>query len=308
MAPIGPRGTLAGALLVVAATAGFASLGTLAGLAYEAGMSAPVFVMLRAALGAALLAGLLAVRPALWVAPGRIEAGQRRMLGLAIAINGIFNLALFGAFALATVPVALAVYFTYPVIVAVASVALGRERFTPLRLAALAMAMTGVLLVMGERLMGADAVPLGLVLAVVAAGSQAAYIVISRSGFPAVTAETAITLVLAGGAAIAAVAVAATDGGEFLVGWATDARAWLAVAVAAVVGTAAAKVWVLKGLRLLGATRTAVIMLGEPVGGILLAALVLSQPLTALEAAGGGLIVLAALLAQRPAPGRMPQE
>jgi drug/metabolite transporter (DMT)-like permease len=143
---------------------------------------------------------------------------------------------------------------------------------------------------------------------VVAAACQAAYIVISRSGFPAVTAETAITLVLVGGAAIAAVAVAATDGGDFLAGWATDAGAWLALVAAAVIGTAAAKVWVLKGLRLLGGTRTAVIMLGEPVGGILLAAVVLNQPLTALEAAGGGLIILAALLAQRPAAGRLSEE
>ena len=305
---MGRRGTLSGALLVLAATAGFASLGTLAGLAYEAGMSAPAFVMLRAALGATLLAGLLAARPVLWVPPGRIEAGQRRMLALAVAINGVFNLALFGAFALATVPVALAVYFTYPVMVAVASVALGRERFTMLRLAALGLAMTGVVLVMGERLIGAEAVPYGILLAVVAAACQAAYIVISRSGFPAVTAETAITLVLVGGAAIAAVAVAATDGGDFLAGWATDAGAWLALVAAAVIGTAAAKVWVLKGLRLLGGTRTAVIMLGEPVGGILLAAVVLNQPLTSLEAAGGGLIILAALLAQRPAAGRLSEE
>jgi drug/metabolite transporter (DMT)-like permease len=72
---------------------------------------------------------------------------------------------------------------------------------------------------------------------------------------------------------------------------------------AALLGTAAAKVWVLKGLRLLGGTRTAIIMLGEPLGGILLAAVVLNQPLTAAEAAGGALIIVAALLVQRPAPG-----
>jgi drug/metabolite transporter (DMT)-like permease len=80
------------------------------------------------------------------------------------------------------------------------------------------------------------------------------------------------------------------------------------VLAAAVLGTAAAKVWVLRGLRLLGGTRTAIIMLGEPLGGILLAAVVLGQSLAPLEAVGGVLIVVAALLVQRPAPGRTADE
>jgi drug/metabolite transporter (DMT)-like permease len=90
--------------------------------------------------------------------------------------------------------------------------------------------------------------------------------------------------------------------------WAGDPGAWLAVLAAAVLGTAAAKVWVLRGLRLLGGTRTAIIMLGEPLGGILLAAVVLEQSLAPLEAVGGVLIVVAALLVQRPAPGRTANE
>jgi drug/metabolite transporter (DMT)-like permease len=80
------------------------------------------------------------------------------------------------------------------------------------------------------------------------------------------------------------------------------------VLAAAVLGTAAAKVWVLRGLRLLGGTRTAIIMLGEPLGGILLAAVVLEHSLAPLEAVGGVLIVVAALLVQRPAPGRTANE
>jgi drug/metabolite transporter (DMT)-like permease len=304
-----PSSQARGALLVVAATAGFASLGTLAGLANEAGMGSSSFVTLRAAIGATLLAGLLALRPALWVPLAAVPPRQRLMLLAAVGINGSFNLALFGAFALATVPVTLAIYFTYPALVALASVALGRERFAPLRLAGLALAMAGVVLLLGGRLWGgADAHPLGLVLAGTAAALQASYIVIARSGFPAVSAEQAITLVLAGGAAMAAVAVVTTDEAGSLARWAGDPGAWLAVLAAAVLGTAAAKVWVLRGLRLLGGTRTAIIMLGEPLGGILLAAVVLEQSLAPLEAVGGVLIVVAALLVQRPAPGRTANE
>jgi drug/metabolite transporter (DMT)-like permease len=301
--------TQRGVVLVLAATAGFASLGTLAGLAYQAGMSSSTFVMLRAALGAAILGGLVASRPALRPSSRLVPPRQRAMLALAVGLNGIFNLALFGAFALATVPIALALYFTYPVLVALASVALGRERFTLARATGVALAPAGVALLLVERLAGpGDAGPLGIALAVSAAGLQAAYMVTARSGFPAVSAELAITIILAGGAVMAALLVAATASAHPVAGWAADPAAWLTVLTAAVVGTAAAKVWVLKGLRLLGGTRTSVLMLGEPLGGILLAAIVLRQPLTALEAAGGALIVVAAILAQRPAPGRdMPE-
>jgi drug/metabolite transporter (DMT)-like permease len=300
-----PSGQARGALLVVAATAGFASLGTLAGLAERAGMGSSTFVALRAALGAALLAGLLALRPGLWVPLSRVPARQRVALGAAVAVNGAFNLALFGAFALATVPVTLAIYFTYPALVAAASVALGRERLTAMRFAGLALAAAGIALLLGGRLLdGGRAEPMGLVLAATAATLQASYLVISRSGFPAVAAEQAITLVLAGGAAMAAIIVLAAGEGGSLSRWAAEPAAWLAVVVAAVVGTAAAKVWVLRGLRILGGTRTAVIMLGEPLGGTLLAAAVLGQSLAPVEGVGGLLIVVAALLVQRPAPGR----
>lgn len=301
--------TLRGVVLVLAATAGFASLGTLAGLAYQAGMSSSAFVMLRAALGAAILGGLVASRPALRPSMGLVPPRERGMLALAVGINGSFNLALFGSFALASVPIALALYFTYPVLVATASVALGRERLTVARVTGLALAAAGVTLLLAERL-GAhgSTVPLGIALAVSAATLQAAYIVVARSGFPAVSAELAIALVLVGGAVMAALLVAATEGDDAFAGWSADPMAWLTVVTAAVIGTAAAKVWVLKGLRLLGSTRTAVLMLGEPLGGILLAAIVLRQPLTALEGAGGALIAVAAILVQRPAPGRLSPE
>ena len=306
-----PSGPARGAMLVLAATAGFASLGTLAGLADRAGMGSSTFVTLRAAIGASLLAGLLALRPGLWSPLRWVPARQRMALLAAVASNGAFNLALFGAFALASVPVTLAVYFTYPALVAAASVALGRERLTALRLAGLALAITGVALLLGERLRdgaGGEALPLGMVLAVTAATLQAVYLVISRSGFPAVAAEQAITLVLVGGAAMAAITVVATGEAGSMDRWSREPAAWLAVLAAAVIGTAAAKVWVLRGLRLLGGTRTAVIMLGEPLGGILLAAAVLGQSLAPMEAVGGLLIVVAAVLVQRPAPGRHAQE
>lgn len=294
-----------GGLLVAAATLGFASLGTLANVAYDAGMGPATFVALRAALGAALLAALLVSRPEQRTSLGALPAREKTLLLLAVLLNGSFNLALFAAFAATAVPVVLAIYFTYPALVAVVSVAIGRERFTPLRASGLAIAVFGALLIVGDRLTGGDAVPGGLVLAAAAAALQAMYIVVSRAGFPSVPAEQAIALVLVGGFVMAAGTVVATQGiGAFGGTWLTNPMPWLAVGAAALLGTAAAKVWVLQGVRLLGGTRTAVIMLGEPVGGALLAALVLGHTLAASVLVGGGLVVIGALAVQRPAPGR----
>jgi drug/metabolite transporter, DME family len=294
--------TARGALLVLAASLGFATLGTLSGIAYQAGMSPAAFVTLRALLGAALLGVFLALRSGLWTPLATLPRRERAMLTAAVVANGAFNLALFTAFGMMAVGIVLAIYFTYPIMVWATSVALGRERVTVARTVALALAMIGIVLILAERLGGGDSVPLGLALAAAAALGQATYIVISRHGFPSVAPEQAITLVLIGGAVMAAAAALLADGqSAFGGGWVASRAAWLAVLAAAVLGTAAAKVWVLHGLRLLGGTRTAVIMLIEPVGGIALAGIFLGQSISLTEAAGAALILVAAVIVQVPA-------
>lgn len=298
-----------GALLVLTASLGFATLGTLSGIAYQAGMSPAAFVTMRAVLGAALLGMLLAARPGLWTRIAALATRERAMLTVAIVVNGAFNLALFAAFGVMAVGIVLGIYFTYPIVVWIASVALRRERVTVARALALTLAMAGIGLILAERLGAGGSAPLGLALAAAAAAGQATYIVISRHGFPSVSPEQAITLVLLGGAAMAMVAALLAEGPSAFGGaWVASGAAWLAVVAAAVLGTAAAKVWVLRGLRLLGGTRTAVIMLVEPVGGVVLASVVLSQSISLIEASGGLLILAAAVIVQVPAPARSAPE
>jgi drug/metabolite transporter (DMT)-like permease len=294
--------TVRGALLVFAASLGFATLGTLSSISYGEGMGPAAFVTLRAVLGAALLGILLAARPRLWSPLSSLARREQVMLGAAVAINGAFNLVLFAAFQATDVGIVLAIYFSYPVIVWLASVALRRERVTAARIVALGLAMVGVVLIVAERLIGAHTAPIGLALAVAAALGQASYIVVARHGFPSVGAEQAITLVLLGGALMAGAAALLADGVTAFTGeWTTSIVAWLAVLAAAILATAAAKVWVLRGLRLLGGTRTAVIQLVEPVGGLVLAALILGQALSRVEIAGGLLVLAAAVIVQVPA-------
>jgi drug/metabolite transporter (DMT)-like permease len=110
---------------------------------------------------------------------------------------------------------------------------------------------------------------------------------------------------LGGGAILAGLVAVAVDlPGGSLLAWVAEPAAWAAVIVAGALGAAAAKVWLLRGVRMLGATRTAVLMLSEPVAGVLLAAVVLGQAIGVAEAVGGLTILVAAVIVQRPAPGR----
>jgi drug/metabolite transporter (DMT)-like permease len=296
--------TLRGAALVIAAALAFATLGSLSGIAYRAGMGSATFVTLRAVVGASLLSVLLLSRPGAHVALRRLPRAEKLMLGAAMVANATLNLALFAAYGQMAVALVLAVYFTYPMLVAGLSVLIGRERFTPARSMGLVLAAGGVALVLWGQVGAAHLTGLGLAWALAAAACQAGYLVVSRAGFTQVPAEQATALMLGGGGALAlAVALAVDLPAGRLLGWMTDPAAWGAVAVAGALGAAAAKVWLLRGVRLLGGTRTAVMMLIEPVAGVLLAAAVLGQQLTWLQGLGGVVILGAAMLVKRPAPG-----
>lgn len=87
-------------------------------------------------------------------------------------------------------------------------------------------------------------------------------------------------------------------------GWLLSPTAWLAVAIAGILGAALAKVFLLRAVRRLGGTRTSVLLLSEPVIGVILAGLVLAQSIGVVQALGGIAVLAGAILAQRPARGR----
>jgi drug/metabolite transporter (DMT)-like permease len=142
----------------------------------------------------------------------------------------------------------------------------------------------------------------GLLLAAVAAICQATYLVASRSGFTRVPSTQAVTVILAGAAiAIWAVAFPVDAAAGRLLAWVGSPAAWLAVLFAGAVGAGLSKVWLLRGVRRVGGTRSSVLMLVEPITGVVLAALLLGQPFGLPELVGGAAILAGAMLAQRPA-------
>ena len=292
---------------VVYATAAGISLGTLgplSNIAYAAGMTSPAFAALRATIGATVLAIILVTTHVERVPLGRLRKLDQALLGLTAVAQAALSLSLFAAYATMAVAPVLAVYFCYPLLVAGASIALRRERLTRTRGLALGIALVGLIAVVfgGAGVSGRVSV-IGIALAGLAATCQATYLVVSRSGFTRVPSQQA-TAVILGGAAVLMWLVAAPA--ELLSGqaatWVASPTVWIAVAVAGILGAALAKVWLLRGVRRVGGTRAAVLMLAEPITGVLLAGILLGQGLTGVQLAGGLAVMIGALLAQRPAP------
>jgi len=292
-----------GVLEMVVAAVSIGTLGPAASLAYETGLAPTTFTALRAAIGAAILGAIVAVgwqpRAHLRGLPPR----ERTMLTAAVVVNGLQNLALFLAYGEMSVALVLILFYLNPAIVAVASAVLGRERLTRTRIAALALAGFGLALVLGGQVgPDAHATPVGVALALFAAVCHATYYLVVREGFPHVPAVQATSLVLAGGFIIAGGAALVLEGAGVVGPWVGDPAAWATVFVAATFGAAFPKVLIMRSVRTIGPTRASLVALIEPVTGVVVAALVLGQTMSAAEVLGGAAILVAAAIVQRPDP------
>lgn len=289
-----------GLLKVMSAAAAMGTLGPVAAVAYGEGLEPATFSALRAAVGAAILGGLVLSHRQPSVSLARLAPRQRALFALAVAVNGLANLVLFFAFGAMAVGLVMVIFYCYPVLVALMSAALGRDRLTPLRIFALALACAGLALTLGSQLgPEAHATAAGVALAGIAATCHAVYLVVIRGGFDDVPTVQATSLVLAGGLVISGTTALLTGGAGGAGEWLTSPVAWAAILCAGTLG-ALPKVWVMGGVRLIGSTRAAVALLTEPVVAVVVAAVALGQRLTPLELVGGAAILVAVVLVQLP--------
>jgi drug/metabolite transporter (DMT)-like permease len=180
-------------------------------------------------------------------------------------------------------------FFTYPVVVTVGSVILGRG--VPGRLVAgsLAAALAGTAIVVGSG-GGIDISTAGIVLALTSSVMFSAYFL----GAEATLRETPSLTGAAWVAASASLALAATalvTGNAELPETGRQTLTLLAMGA----GTAVAFVTLFGALRRLGAVRTSVVMATEPVAASAFAITFLDEPLRALMVVGGVLIVAGAV-------------
>jgi DME family drug/metabolite transporter len=302
------RSGWAGTLIVLVSAALFGSLGVLSRTAYDAGISPFAFVTWRAGVGAVgLWAAILLLRgrgrPIVpWTA---LSGPARRGLGLAVLIGAALNLLIFLAFDRTTVALALLGFYTYPAIVAAASVLLGRERLDRARVVALLLALAGMVAVVLGGLEPEVAVRLdvlGIGAALGAAACQAVFVLLSRS-YASVPTDQAMATILAGTGIVAAGVTLVTEGPA---GLALPLGSMSLLGLLLVTGTFAAAVpsfLFLTGIRRIGGVRTGIVMLAEPVVGVGLAALLLAEGVSPLQVLGGVTILAAALLVQRETRG-----
>jgi drug/metabolite transporter (DMT)-like permease len=292
-----------GAALVVLAAFGFATLGPASRFAFDAGVDPLTLVTWRAIIGglvvvvlALVMARMGQVVAARWSAIPRRHKLMNVVAGL---INAALNLTVLAAITRISIGLALLVFYTYPAMIAVVSTLFFGERLDRARWAALGVSLVGLILV----LIGAGQVgeldPLGVALAFLGALCQVAYALSARHGFPSIPAPQAAggTFVVAAATYLVASVVIGHTGE---LGQPLDSTAALApVVFAGIVGAGIPTMAWIMGIRILGAPRAAIISTLEPVVGIVLAAILLSELPTALQVVGGACIVLAAIVVQR---------
>jgi len=297
-----PSSNLLGALLIVVAASSFGVLGPIARYADEAGVSSLTLVTWRAGVGAIVVLVFLALRAAggtrLWKPWRELPRRDLLLMSLSAPTNALLNLAMFIAFIRIGIALSLLIFYVYPALVALASVIWFGERLDRLRWAALAISMTGVVLVVaGAGDLGSLDL-LGIGLAGAAALAQMFYALAAHHGFRAVPGAQAAACTM-GGAALIYLVIFALLGRMSEIGQplASLAALW-PVLVAGVIGAGLATVCFIAGIRLLGAPRATILSTLEPVVGVGLAAILFGTVPTALQLIGGALIITAGIVLQ----------
>lgn len=307
--PEAARRPVVGVLIVLIAASLFGTLGPLSRFAYDAGMEPLAFVGWRGGIG------FLATTAFVW---WRIAHGSRRLtrlrdldgrarssLAVAAVMGFTLNLSMFIAFDRITVALALIGFYTYPVLVAIGNVALGREPLDRPRVVALVLAVAGMLAVVASQLDPSSGIEfdlLGVALALGAACSQAVFVLISRTGYRTVPAEQAMAVVLAVTLVSSAALAIVTGATSTLVQPLRTPSVLPLLLFTGLFAAAIPSMLFLIGIRLVGGTTTGILMLFEPVVGVVLAAWLLSEGLAPIQVIGGFAILGAALILQRAAP------
>jgi drug/metabolite transporter (DMT)-like permease len=286
-----------GALFCLASAAAFGAMGVVGKLAYEEGATVGTLLAVRFVLAAALLWLFLVCAGR----AGEVRALARRDVAIVLALGSVGYSAQAGcAFAaLERLDASLfsLLLYTFPVFVTVAAVALRREPASRRTAAALALASTGLVIVLAGAVTGALDT-LGTVLALATAIIYSGYILCSE-GVAARVDPIVLSTLLCTGAATT-LTLAGLGSGDLAPGRVSPAGfAWLSGL--AVVSTVGAIALFFAGLRRVGPTAASILSTLEPVVTVALAFVVFGESLGPAQLAGGALVLLAVLALRAPA-------
>jgi drug/metabolite transporter (DMT)-like permease len=290
-----------GAVLCLLSAAAFGTLGIFGRLAADHGATVATTLLVRFGLAAIVFAVVLC-------ATGRVGAVRRLPrrivltgLGLGAAGYSVQSGLYFLAIERMDVSLVALLLYTYPAFVTLAAVALGRLA-PSLRIGtALAVASSGLVLVLVAAGTGTFDV-VGALMAVAASLTYTTYILVS-DGIIGDVDPFALTLLVCVGASVAfGVTGVATDSLDFGV----PAEAWLWLVLIALVSTVVAVSCFFAGMRRVGPSEAAILSTFEPPVTVALAFVVLGERLAPAQLAGGALVLAAVVLLQIPARRTVP--
>jgi drug/metabolite transporter (DMT)-like permease len=288
-----------GPALCLLSAAAFGAMAIFGKLAYDEGVAVLTLLSVRFALATVFLAPAAVVRARRTTAariPGRALVAAV-LLGAAgyAAQAGLF----FAALERMDASLLALLLYTYPALVTVAAIALGRERADRRRLGALAMASGGLVLVLGGAAHG-SLDPVAVAMALGAAATYTAYILISDRTVSELDPVALSALVVTGAATtFAAISLAAGRLDLSLSG-----AAWLWLGCIAAVSTALAVVCFFAGMSRVGPSTAAILSTFEPPVTVALAFLAFGERLAPVQTAGAALVLGAVVTLQLPARAR----
>lgn len=281
------RPSVAHLLALVTCAISLGSAHVFARLAFANGVNLFTAAMMRAGC-ASLIVALLLVARRTWP-----KASRRTLIGtliLGVFVVGQTLLIQVGVKRL-PVTVALLLFYTYPFFVAIVSSLLGDHRLSPALLGALALAFTGLILVLGVAPGGVD--PIGVAGAVGAAVVFTGTLVLTPRLAPDLGAPVRTFLMMT--AATTFLTVLSVSTGN--VAWPESATGWIGLAGLAVLyGSGIVGLFLL--LPKMGPVQTAVVLNLEPVFVAMIAWATLGESLTVLQMAGAALVVCAVIYSQ----------
>jgi drug/metabolite transporter (DMT)-like permease len=267
----------------LAAAVAFGAMGVLGKLSYDEGATVGTLLSLRFALAAALFWLLVPRRELRGIGGRDIALG----LGLGAGVYALQAGMYFTALDRIDASLLSLLCYTFPAIVAVAAVALGRERFDGRKTLALCLASCGLVLVVASAGTGALD-PLGTALGLATAVVYSGYILVGEGVASRVPARALAALVCSG-AAVTLTAGSAAVGQ--LQPERMSAAGWGWLAVLALVATVLALSLQFAGLRRVGPTTASIVSNAEPVVTVALAFAVFGEVLAPLQLVGGGLVL-----------------
>jgi drug/metabolite transporter (DMT)-like permease len=281
-----------GPLLCLLSAAGFGAMGIFGKLAYDAGVDVGDLLLVRFSMAAAVLLAVAALR-------GALRGLSRRAVAIPLAMGAIGYATQSGLYfsALERMDASLLalVLYTYPALVCVGAIALGRERASARRVAALLIASAGAALVLAGAATGSvDA--LGAAMGFSAALAYTVYILVGDRAVAGIPLLALAALVCTGAATTFAVAALVRGGPDL----SFEAAGWGWIGAIALVSTVGAILTFFAGLARVGPSAAAILSVLEPVVTVGLAAAAFGETLAAIQLGGGALVLAAVVVMQWP--------